>query len=164
MQYNWGPYRKRRLGHTDHRDLGSPREDHMRTEGKRQPCVQARDRGLGGSRLSALHPDLQPRALAAPHRARSHIVGTAARRAPPEPRLCAGPRSAWDVHTLSDGLKEPENVGLPQPPLKTSLSILTSKSACICTATLTCPFDRGVRFARENVSASISTSFKMYTR
>lgn len=90
MQYNWGPYRKRRLGHTDHRDLGSPREDHMRTEGKRQPCAQARDRGLGGSRLSALHPDLQPRALAAPHRARSHIVGTAARRAPPEPRLCAG--------------------------------------------------------------------------
>lgn len=56
----------------------------MRTEGKRQPCAQARDRGLGGSRLSALHPDLQPRALAAPHRARSHIVGTAARPLSPD--------------------------------------------------------------------------------
>lgn len=85
----------------------------MRTEGKRQPCAQARDRGLGGSRLSALHPDLQPRALTAPHRARSHIVGTAARRAPPEPRLCAGPRSAWDVHTLSDGLKNLKTLDFP---------------------------------------------------
>lgn len=121
---------------------GRPREDAV----KRQPRVQASDRGLGRSRPPAPIPDLQPLARRPRPRTRLSTVATATCSSRPDSGLV--PAERRDAHTPLDICEELENVGLPWPRSKTSLSILASKSACGSHGTLTCRLNRGVQFAR----------------